>query len=128
MSVFTSRHRHLKVRAVVARAQVRPLFRPILERLEDRWVPTNVPYGGGPLLANVKVETIYYGPNWGTDSTLQTEANNFDTFLNLITDSSYMDILSQYSVTSPTPITIGHGNFIGRDATNPALPDRKSVV
>jgi hypothetical protein len=76
----------------------------------------------------VQIETIYYGANWGTNAALQTEANQIDTFLNKITDSTWMDILSQYSVTSPTAYTIGHGSLLGRDPNNPAIPTTTTPV
>jgi hypothetical protein len=85
-------------------------------------------YHNGPLIANVQVETIYYGANWGTTPALQTEANQLDAFFTAITDSTWMDIFNQYSVTSPSPITIGHGNLLGRDANNPAIPATTTPV
>jgi hypothetical protein len=98
--------------------------RPVLlfvEALEHRVVPT-VSYKNGPLIANVQIETIYFGSNWGTSSTLQAEAAKLNDFLNKITDSTYMDNLAQYSVTSPTTFTIGHGPVPVIDSNNPATP------
>jgi hypothetical protein len=108
-------------------APARPTARPRLEQLEDRWVPA-LTYNNGALIANVQIETIYYGANWGTTAALQTEANQLDTFLNKLTDSTWMDILNQYSVTSPTAYTIGHGNLLGRDPTNPDVPTTTVAV
>ena len=86
--------------------------RILLDPLEDRCVPALMTYNNGPLIANVQVETIYYGANWGTTPALQTQANQLDAFFTAITDSTWMDIFSQYSVTSPSAITIGHGNLL----------------
>jgi hypothetical protein len=71
---------------------------PMLEQLEDRQllsVTLHSPYA--PMLANVEVDPIFYGSQWYTDPQLQAQANQLDGFLNFITQSSYMDMLSEYS-------------------------------
>jgi len=62
-----------------------------LEHLEARLVMagTVVTYGGGPLLENVEIESVYYGQAWTTNATLQQTIAQTDAFL-------------QYFVTSPT--------------------------
>ena len=64
-----------------------------LESLEGRCVPS-VSYHGGPLLANVEVESLFYGTAWQTNPSL---ASQIDGFLGSITNSTYMDQLKEYS-------------------------------
>src|SRR5262245_65241611 len=42
------------------RGKGRRAVRPAVERLEDRWVPADMTYHNGPMMANVNVSTIYY--------------------------------------------------------------------
>jgi hypothetical protein len=67
-------------------------FRPTLEALEERTVPTVV-YNGGPLLPAVEVQALYYGSDWAT-STYQPQTTQTDNFLSFIVNSSYMDMLT----------------------------------
>jgi hypothetical protein len=95
-----------------------------LEALEDRQLLSSsidgVTYHGGPLLANVGVEALYYGNTWATDPNLQGTAGSINGFLASITNSTYMDQLKEYSEPG---YVIGRGNFLGAtpDATNPVL-------
>src|SRR5262249_34449884 len=80
-------------------------FRPQIEMLEDRRTPsatTNaiplISYQGGALLQHVRVVTVYYGDAWQTDPVLEQQSQQLDTFFAHITDSSYMDMLSEYAV------------------------------
>jgi hypothetical protein len=86
-------------------------FRPRLESLEGRLVPAQLSYGGGPLLAHVKVENVFYGSAWsdcgGPLTVLQSQLNNF---AGCITDSVYMDNLQEYSEPG---YRIGRGAFLG---------------
>src|SRR6185369_11033655 len=86
-----------------------------------------VQYHYGSLIPNVNVNTIYYGSQWASTYTqnpypISAYPAQMDAYFNKLTDSTWMDILNQYSVTSPTPYTIGHGSFGQRDSTNPSLP------
>jgi hypothetical protein len=70
----------------------------MLEQLEDRQllsVALHSPYA--PMIANAEVTPIFYGNQWYTDPQLRAQANQLTGFLNFITQSSYMDILSEYS-------------------------------
>jgi hypothetical protein len=78
-------------------------FRPGVEFLEDRLVPSLV-HGSGPVLQQVQVETLFLGQQWQNDSTYSSLRNNLNDFLQNLTGSSYMDLMSQYGV--------GHGSFI----------------
>lgn len=68
--------------------------RPELEPLEDRRLLA-VTYHGGPLLRNVQVEPVFYGPYWNSDAG-QQQASDLNTFLSFLTNSSYMDMLAEY--------------------------------
>jgi uncharacterized protein YneR len=74
--------------------------------LEPRLVPA-VTYHGGPVIANVQVETVFLGAAWTDPRQLQTTAQNLDTYFTYLTNSPYMDVLNQYGV--------GRGSFIGTD-------------
>jgi hypothetical protein len=89
-----------------------------VEHLEQRLVPT-LTYNNWPLIQNVQVETVYYGPGWASDANLQQEANGLDQFFGNITNSSYMDMLGEYSAGG---YTIGRGQFIGRDTYTGGVP------
>ncbi len=76
-------------------ARPRHPVRPSLERLEERWIPT-VTYHGGLLLQNVDVIPIFYGQAWSdpANAPIITKVGNF---LKYIVNSSYMDMLGEYS-------------------------------
>jgi hypothetical protein len=108
-------------RALPAIPWLRRLFRPApagrrrpnayrlaVEELECRAVPA-LTYGGGPVLANVGVEAVFYGQEWSTNSALQAEAQQIDSYFQFLTGSSVVDLLAQYS--TPTQ-TIGHGTVL----------------
>src|SRR5947209_16402643 len=95
----------------------------LLEQLEDRWTPA-LSYHGGPLIANVQMEALYYSP-WNTTSTLQSQKATLDSFFNFITKSTYLDILSEYSAAGTT---IGRGSFTGEDSTFPSATTQNIVI
>ena len=72
-------------------------FRPALEQLEDRSVPT-VTYHGGAVLSNVGVEAVFLGSGWSTDPSLSAQTGQVGTFLQFLTNSSFMDVLGGYGV------------------------------
>jgi hypothetical protein len=75
----------------------RPTVNLRLEELEDRLVPT-VSYHGGPVMPNIRVETVYYGDAWQNKPALVSESQDLDNFFATITDSPYMDMLVEYGV------------------------------
>jgi hypothetical protein len=83
--------------------------RPLLERLEDRITPVVNPtltYNGGTLLANVKVESVFY--NDPTSLGLQPSLDNF---FKAILPSQYLTgLLHRFS---DGGFTIGAGSFVG---------------
>jgi hypothetical protein len=73
-------------------------------------------YRGGPLLAAVKVVTLYWGDAWSAD--LVDLAARVDTFFDDILSSELMDQLAEYGVPG---MPIGRGTRIGRAVvTDPA--------
>ncbi len=80
----------------------RRCFRPTLESLEVRTVPTTITFHSGTLLTNVQVTPVFYGTYWSTP-TGQQQVANLDAYLAYLTNSPYMDLLAEYSV--------GHGSL-----------------
>jgi hypothetical protein len=75
------------------KAKSQPSFRPALETLEDRAVPT-VTFYGGAVLHNVRVQALFLGSQWRTDPALAAQAQYLSGALGSIVNSSYMDALS----------------------------------
>ncbi len=71
--------------------------------------PPQLTYRNGPLLENVEVFTIFWGPGWQTApaSGMLPKLNDFFTY---ILTSSLIDQLSEYNVPGHS---IGHGKFSG---------------
>jgi hypothetical protein len=67
-------------------------------------------YYGGPVISNVVVHAVY----WGNSTAFQSHLNDF---YGNITNSSYMDWLSEYN--TPTQ-TIGRGSFAGGTVITPS--------
>jgi hypothetical protein len=76
-----------------------------VEQLEERWVP-KVTYHGGAVLANVGVEALFLGPDWATDPGLAAQAGQIGTFLQFLTNSSFMDMLTRAGY------GVGRGGYI----------------
>lgn len=90
----------------------RPIHRPRCEALEARRLPAIVTYQGGPLIDHAAVETIYLGSAWASDPALQRQSQRLDQFFASVTNSSFMDMLSEYG--TPQGGQIGRGSFTGR--------------
>lgn len=79
----------------------------------------NVIYHGGPVISNIEVVIVYYGStfsragigDWGTDPMLLDQACRLNDFFSDITDSAYLDQLTEY--TPPGENLIGRGKWIG---------------
>jgi hypothetical protein len=91
--------------------------RPGLEVLEDRLV-LSVSYHGGALLTNVSVQPVYYGSDWNTPVFSQ-QAAQLTGFLNFYTNSSYMDMLSEYNV--------GRGSLANGGVVDPGIHAGQTV-
>jgi hypothetical protein len=114
------------------------LIRPTLEALEDRRLMANVtsPNASAPIIPNVQIETVYYGSAWSGQAAnpalsaeLSAEWKDLDQFFGAITDSHYMDGLSQYSMTTPsgTVIRPGPGSFARHDFVGGQLTRGQTV-
>src|SRR5690348_6932361 len=88
----------------------RSRFRPSVESLEDRQVPT-VTYHGGGVLPHVAVQGMYLGSDWYNDSTYYNQTRLFENFNRFLPQSSYMDLLTQ----------LGYG--VGRGSTSAGIID-----
>jgi hypothetical protein len=86
-------------------------FRPALERLDDRLVPT-VTYHGGAVLPHVEVQGLYLGSDWSTNATYYNQTAQFENFNRFLPQSSYMDLLTQ----------LGYG--VGRGSTSTGTIDK----
>lgn len=89
-------------------------FRPALEGLEDRLVPT-VTFHGGALLPHVEVQGLYLGSDWYNNSTYYKQTAQIEAFNRMLPQSSYMDLLTQ----------LGYG--VGRGSTSAGTIDRLVV-
>lgn len=83
-----------------------------IERLEPRRLLSGVTYQGGRLIDNAAVETVYLGRAWTTDPALQQNAAQLDQFFATVTNSTFMDMLAEYS--TPHGGQIGRGSFTGQ--------------
>jgi subtilisin-like proprotein convertase family protein len=80
-------------------------------------------YYGGHVISNVKVVVVFWGS--GVDSTVQSQIGNF---YSAVTNSAYMDWLSEYN-TNITAVggqpgtnqTIGRGTFVGSFTITPSI-------
>jgi hypothetical protein len=82
-------------------------------------------YFGGPVISNIQVIAVFWGPNVSSSIT----ANGaIDQFYTDITNSRYFDLLSEYTTfgivgsngTSTSSQTIGRGSFAGKFTITPA--------
>jgi hypothetical protein len=87
-------------------------YRPTLETLDDRIMPS-ITYHGGPLLSHVEVHNVFYGQSWTSYDSWGLMRYSLDKFQSDITQSPYMAMLGEYGV--------GRGQFGGYDQTNDAL-------
>jgi hypothetical protein len=85
----------------------RPTARLSVDELETRVVPTlgitDFMNHGGPILAHVQVEVIFYGQQWDDPSLAQVKQNIEAAMADMV-DSPLMDVMAQYGV--------GHGQSI----------------
>lgn len=97
--------------------------RPTTEALaEGPAAAPHLTYRGGPLLASVKVFTIFWGAAWkGSQSALVTKVN---AFFDYVLTSPLIDQLSEYSV--PT-YSIGHGSHLGSATVTTSVPKHSTT-
>src|SRR5262249_23077123 len=90
---------------------------PKVEQLEERQVPS-ITYHGGPLLTHVEVEGAYYGSYWGNGAGSQ-QGSDLNTYLQFLTNSSYMDMLAEYGV--------GRGTLVDNGIADPGITGGQTV-
>lgn len=107
----------------------RPAARPPYRRrtrvecLEERKV-FSVGYHGGAVISNVAVETLYYGQAWSQNASLEQTANQLNQYFSYLTNSSYMDMLGEYSTSRQA---VGRGQWTG-SVDNPSNPPGGNLV
>lgn len=86
----------------------------------------NLKYYGGPVISNVRVITVFWGPN--VNSQIQKDIGSFYT---AIVNSTHMDWLSQYGTYRPavdgragTNQSIGRGSYAGEFTITPLNPKK----
>jgi hypothetical protein len=89
-------------------------FRPALEALEDRLVPT-VTYHGGAVLPNVGVDAVFLGSQWSSDPQLGQQTGQLGNFLGFLAGGTFMDMLTQAGY------RVGRGSYVGGQVV-PAAP------
>lgn len=98
-----------------------PLRQPVVEEAAAPGAAGPAPqltYNNGPLLANVRVFTIFWGAAWLTPDS-QTLINNLNTYFQFIVASPLIDQLQEYNVNN---FQIGHGAFIGTATVSDSEP------
>lgn len=78
-------------------------------------------YRGGPLLANVKVFTVFWGAGWQKQSALMGQIQDFFKF---VLSSALIDQLAEYDVPA---YKIGHGSLIGTQILTTPAPHRSTT-
>jgi hypothetical protein len=124
MGTFFSKLFGGKSRQATSRSLRHSPVRLEVEGLESRLVPANVTltYHGsastpGAVIPNVQVETVFYGPDWkdwANHTTLFNQSFQLNSFYRNLTNSSFMDMLSQYyQQNSDGSVTnVGRGSFV----------------
>lgn len=95
----------------LARARRKPEDQDLFDG-KPHVIPTSahLTYGGGPLITNVQVFTIFWGKLWGTTPTSVQLMTDLNQFFTTILISPLIDQLAEYNVPGQA---IGHGSFIG---------------
>jgi len=97
--------------------------------LKNTFAPggAHLTYWGGPVISNVQVVVVFWGPNVNS---VVTANGTIDQFYTDITNSRFFDLLTEYTtagVTGAPPAnassnqTIGHGAFGGKFTITPSL-------
>lgn len=89
-------------------------------------------YNGGPVLSNVKVYAVFWGPNVDSQTT-----GNIGNFFTAVTSSPLLDLLSEYNTVGVTPTppapsvttnqVIGRGSFSGSKMITPSVCNTTSA-
>lgn len=98
-------------------SRIVPLAKETTAHLAEA-APQKLVYHGGPLLANVKIFTTFWGAAWKT-AAQQKVAHRLNDFFTFIVTSPLIDQLAEYSVPG---FKIGHGSFLGTATVDTQLP------
>ncbi len=93
-------------------------------------------YFGGPVISNVHVIAVLYGSGAYLPNIAGTATPTLGQFFTDLTQSSYMDMLSEYTTVGLTAVDgttgtnqiIGHGSFDGLFAISPAAANNGTVI
>ena len=96
------------------------LPRAVMARASRTPPPIRLTYRGGPLVRNVRVVELFWGPGW---SGTQLPGYFSDFFRALFADGRYMGHLAQYSVKD---YAIGNGTFAGAAIDSSQPPSKLS--
>jgi hypothetical protein len=88
-----------------------------IEQLESRDVPS-ITFHGGAVLPHVEAEGVYYGSYW-TAGTGAQQGSDLNTYLQYLTNSSYMDMLGEYGV--------GRGTLVDNGIADPSIAAGQTV-
>ncbi len=99
-------------------------------------VGSHVTYFGGPVISNVHIVLVLYGPGAYLPNIAGTATPTMANFYNDITQSSLFDMLSEYNTvgvtaadgTAGTNQTIGHGFFDGQVTITPATANNGTII
>jgi hypothetical protein len=82
----------------------------------------DVQYMGGPLLQQVRVVTLFWGPSWRQDEQQRQLVDYFNAFFrDMFADGRYMATLAQYSAGG---YQIGNGTFVAAATDESPVPAR----
>jgi hypothetical protein len=105
-------------------------FGRVASGLKNTFAPTgaHLTYWGGPVISNIKVVVVFWGPNVVTTSAADGTAT-LSHFFTDITSSRYFDLLTEYTTAgiqgndgvSTSNQSIGHGSFVSAVTITPSL-------
>jgi hypothetical protein len=134
VSIASAQARHEPKAALT---QVRPIhivrkvdtLRPQIKEQAPQGIP-HLDYYGGPVVSNVRVVVVFWGPN--VDSTVTSQIGNF---YQDIVKSTYFDLVSEYSTTiapvgggTGTNQSIGRGSYGGAFTIVPSVCNTNSCT
>src|SRR5437868_5847425 len=125
MTTSPSTHRHRPHEPAVSEpVRVVPILLPVVEAVPAQAPPVpKLTYNNGPLLANVKVFTLFWGAAWNK-SPLHARVGELNQYFQFIVTSALIDQLAEYSVPK---FTIGHGTFVGTTTLTRPAPRKKTT-
>lgn len=97
---------------------------------------THMTYFGGRVISTIQIVQVLYGPGAYLANVSSTSPPSVASFFTDVTQSSYMDLLNQYSSRGVVPAdggpssdqVIGHGFFDGQFSITPSAVNNGSVI